>query len=127
MPTSILKQRDNLIASLQVSPTDADWLQLRDDLLNKVGLFRSRGVIIDVAALDVMDSFATRLLHSIAQTCRLRGAETIIVGIRPEVALTMVHLGLTARLAGIGTALDLEDALDHLEQRRMDQSVADER
>ncbi len=125
MPISILKERNILIASLQVALSDADWMQLRDDLVDRVGRFRARGVIIDVAGLDIMDSFATRLLHSIAQGCRLRGAETVIVGIRPEIAITMVQLGWTARLAGIGTALDLEDALEMLEQTPTDESMVD--
>jgi rsbT antagonist protein RsbS len=121
VPISILKERNNLIVSLHTSPTDAEWLRLRDDLLNQIGRFRSEGVIIDDSGLDVMDSFATRLLHGIARACRLRGAETVIVGIRPEVALTMVQLGWTARLAGIVTALDLEDALALLAQPPQDQ------
>ncbi|MBI4319724.1 MAG: STAS domain-containing protein [Chloroflexi bacterium] len=120
MPASILKERDYLIASLQVALADADWLHLRDDLLERVGRSRSRGVIIDVGGLDVMDSFATRILHTIAQACRLRGAATVIVGIRPEIALTMVQLGWADRLAGIETALDLEDGLDLLERRLAD-------
>jgi rsbT antagonist protein RsbS len=116
MPASILKERDYLIISPQAALSDADWTQLSDDLLEKVGRFRSRGVVIDVAGLDVIDSFATRILHTMARACKLRGAETVIVGIRPEIALTMVQLGWTDRLAGIGTALDLEDGLDLLDR-----------
>jgi rsbT antagonist protein RsbS len=70
------------------------------------------GVVIDVSALDVMDSFATRTLRGIAQTTRLRGADTVIVGIQPEVAFSMVQLGLT--LDGIATALDLEEGCARL-------------
>jgi rsbT antagonist protein RsbS len=88
---------DYLIASIQAALTDADLLQLQDNLVNGVGKFRSRGVIVDVTALDVMDSFATRTLRTIAHTIKLRGAETVIVGIQPEVAFAMVRLGLTAR------------------------------
>jgi len=111
----ILKQRDYLIASIQAALTDADLLQLRDALVTQVGTFRSRGVIVDVTALDVMDSFAVRTLRDLAHMIRLRGAETVIVGIQPEVAFAMVQLGLT--LAGVSTALDLEEGLAFLDKR----------
>jgi len=80
--------------------------------MEQVGKFRSRGVIMDVTALDVMDSFACRSLRDIAQMIKLRGAETVMVGIQPEVAFTMVQLGLT--LDGVVTALDLEEGLAYL-------------
>ena len=74
----------------------------------------SRGVIVDVTALDVMDSFAVRTLRDISHMARLRGAETVIVGIQPEVAFAMVQLGLT--LKGVATALDLEEGLAFLDR-----------
>lgn len=109
MSVPILKQGDYLIASVLAALSDADLLRLQDDLAQKVGRFRSRGVIVDVTVLDVMDSFATRTLRAIVHTTRLRGAQTIIVGIQPEVAFSMVQLGLT--LEGVATALDLEEGL----------------
>ena len=112
MPVPILKQGDVLIVSIQSDLSDHDLLQLRDDVALKVGRFKSRGVVIDVSVLDVMDSFATRTLRTIGDTTRLRGAETVIVGIQPEVAIAMVQLGLT--LEGIPTALDLEEGLELL-------------
>src|ERR1043166_8803211 len=115
MHVPILKQHDYLIASIQSALSDADLLQLRDDLSERVGQFRSRGVIIDVTVLDVIDSFATRTLRGIAHMLRLRGADTVIVGVQPEVAFTMVQLGLT--LEGVGTALDLEEGLAYLDER----------
>lgn len=115
MRVPILKQHDFLIASVQDALTDADWTRLRTDLADQVGKFRSRGVIVDISALDVMDSFATRTLRSMAQVTKLRGAETVIVGIQPEVAFAMVQLGLG--LEGVATALDLEEGLDILEVR----------
>jgi len=111
----ILKQGDYLIATIQSVLVDADLLQLRDDVADRVGHFRSRGVIIDVTVLDVIDSFATRTLRGIAHMVRLRGAETVIVGIQPDVALAMVQLGLT--LEGVGTALDLEEGLAYLDAK----------
>lgn len=110
MPVPILKQGDVLIASIQAALSDADLAALQDDLAQRVGRLRSRGVIIDVTALDVLDSFATRTLRGIAYTAKLRGASTIVVGIQPEVAFAMVQLGLS--LDGILTALDLEEGLE---------------
>ncbi len=115
MHVPILKQSDYLIASIQSVLSDADLMQLRDDLSARVGQYRSRGVIIDVTVLDVIDSFATRTLRAIAHMLRLRGAETVIVGIQPEVAFMMVQLGLM--LEGIGTALDLEEGLAYLDRK----------
>ena len=112
MPVPILKQGSVLIASVQAALTDRDLLQLKDELAEKVGRFRSRGVIIDVTALDVMDSFATRTLRGIAATARLRGAQTVVVGIQPDVAISIVQLGLT--LEGVATALDLEEGFELL-------------
>jgi rsbT antagonist protein RsbS len=114
MKVPILKLNDYLIASVQSILTDTDFLHLRDDLAEQVSRFRSRGVIIDVTVLDVMDSFAVRTLRAIAHITKLRGAETVIVGIQPEVAFAMAQLGLT--LVGISTALDLEEGLSYLDQ-----------
>ena len=112
MAVPILKQGPYLIASVQSALTDADLLELRTALVELVGRYRSQGVIVDVTALDVMDSFASRTIRDMAHMIRLRGAETVIVGIQPEVAFTMVQLGLT--LAGVATALDLEEGLAFL-------------
>src|ERR1700746_3695772 len=111
----ILKQGEFLIATFQAALSDADLENLRRGLLQQVVRFRSRGVIVDVTAMDVMDSFASRTLREIAHMIRLRGAETVIVGIQPEVAFAMVQLGLT--LEGVATALDLEEGLAYLNQK----------
>jgi len=113
MRASILKQNKNLIASVQGSMTDADMMQLREELASGVRRHRSTGVLVDVTLLDVMDSFAVRTLRGIAQMVKLLGAQCVIVGIQPEVAFSMVQLGLT--LEGTMTALDLEDGLDVLQ------------
>ena len=81
----------------------------------QVGRFRSRGIIVDVTALDVMDSFVSRSLRGIAHMTRLRGAETVIVGIQPEVAFAMVQLGMN--FEDVHTALDLEEGLAFLQQQ----------
>jgi rsbT antagonist protein RsbS len=111
----ILKQGPYLIASVQAALRDADLVTLRDALTEQVGTYRSRGVIVDVTALDVVDSFACRTLSEIASMIRLRGAQTVIVGIQPEVAFSMVQLGL--RLEGVATALDLEEGLVYMNRK----------
>jgi rsbT antagonist protein RsbS len=117
MPVPILKQGEYLIATVQSTLSDADWRNLQDELLARVGRFRSRGVVVDVTDLDVMDSYATRILRGIADSTHLRGADTVLVGIQPEVAFAMVQLGLTARFEGVATALDLEEGLVLLARR----------
>ena len=114
MQVPILKQGNYLIATIQSALTDADLIQLRDELAGRVGRYRSLGVVIDVTVLDVIDSFSVRTLRAVVQMLTLRGAETVIVGIQPEVAFAMVQLGLT--LEGVGTALDLEEGLAYLDQ-----------
>jgi rsbT antagonist protein RsbS len=112
----ILKQGDVLIASIQSALSDQDLIQLRDDFADQVGRLRIQGVVVDVTALDVLDSFATRTLRGIAYVAKLRGAATVVVGIQPEVAFAMVQLGLS--LDGVATALDLEEGLAHVASAR---------
>jgi rsbT antagonist protein RsbS len=95
--------------------TDTEALRLRDDLVRQVGLYRARGIIVDLTALDLMDSFAARSLRTIAHMTRLRGADTVVVGVQPEVAFAMVQLGLT--FEDVHTALDLEEGLRFLDAR----------
>ena len=115
MNVPVLKQGDYLIGSVQAVLTDKDLIQLRDRLVEQVGKYRSMGVILDVTGLDVMDSFSVRTLRDMAHMIRLRGAITVIVGIQPEVAFSMVQLGLS--LEGVPTALDLEEGLAYLDSR----------
>jgi rsbT antagonist protein RsbS len=115
MRASILKQNRFLIASVQGSMTDSDLVQMREELASHVRQHRSTGVLIDVSMLDVMDSFAVRTLRGIAQMMKLLGAECVVVGIQPDVAFSMVQLGLT--LDSTMTALDLEDGLALLDAR----------
>ena len=116
MQVPILKQGDVLIATVQAALSDNDLIGLRSALGNLVRRHRSRGVIVDVTLLDVIDSFAARALRGIAQTTQLLGARTIIVGIQPDVAFSMVQLGL--ELEGTTTALDLEEGLALVRQAR---------
>lgn len=115
MPVPILKQGNYLIASVQAALSDTDAEKLQDDLMERVSRFRAQGIIVDVTAIDVMDSFAARSLRTIAHMTRLRGAETVIVGLQPEVAFAMVQLGLT--FDDMHTSLDLEEGLVLLDRR----------
>jgi rsbT antagonist protein RsbS len=112
MPVPILKQGDYLIASIQGALSDTEVIELRDDLTERIGRMRSRGVIVDVAAMDVIDSFVARSLRTIALSAKLRGADTVIVGIQPDVAVALVHFELN--LEPLQAALDLEEGLSLL-------------
>jgi rsbT antagonist protein RsbS len=112
MSVAILRQGDALIAAIQSDLTDSQVLALRDDLAERVGEHRLRAVIIDVSALDVIDSFVARSLRAMAITARLRGAETLVVGIQPDVAIAMAHFDLN--LEPLRTATDLDEALNLL-------------
>ena len=114
MDVAILKQGDHLIASIRSSLLDREVLELRDQLAEEVGRLRARGIVIDVTALDVIDSFVARSLRTIALTAKLRGAETVIVGIQPDVAVAMVQFKLD--LAPVRTALDLDEGLELLHE-----------
>lgn len=109
MAVSILEHRDYLIATIQAALEDRDLSDLEHALVERVSRSRSRGIIVDVTGLDVIDSFATRTLRDLAHAVRLCGAETVVVGIQPEVAIAMVQLGLP--FSGVATALDLEDGV----------------
>ncbi|GAB2758505.1 hypothetical protein GCM10027039_17810 [Terrabacter koreensis] len=114
---SIMRQGSTLIASIHTALDDSELVRFEHDLVAQIGTHRSRGVIIDVAALDVIDSFAAHTLRRIAEMARLRGARTVVVGIQPEVAFAMVRLGMRPAAGGdhVTTALDLEEGLALLE------------
>ena len=109
---SILRQGSYLIASIHTALDDSQLVRFQHDLIEQIGQRRSRGVIIDVAALDVLDSFGSKTLRNIGEMARLRGATTVIVGIQPEVAFAMVALGMGT--GSLHTALDLEEGLEYL-------------
>jgi rsbT antagonist protein RsbS len=108
MAVAILREGDYLIASIQTDLSDSEVVELRNELTELVGTHRARGIVIDVAALVVIDSFVARALRSIVLTARLRGAETVIVGIQPDVAIAMVQFRLN--LEPLRVALDLDEA-----------------
>ena len=114
MSVAILRQGDYLIASIRSDLTDGQLLGLRDDLAERVGAQRIRGIVVDVGALDVIDSFMARALRSIVQSAGLRGAETVIVGIQPDVAIAMVQFDLN--LEPLRAVLDLDEAVSLLDR-----------
>jgi rsbT antagonist protein RsbS len=120
----ILKVGRCLLVSIQVDMHDKLALALQDDLTQKLVASRARGVLIDISALDLVDSFIGRMLSNIAGMARVLDAQTVVVGMRPQVAITLVELGLT--LPGIKTALDVDRGLA-LINRLIDEPEGDER
>ena len=114
MSVAILREGDYLIASIQSDLSDSEVVELRNELTELVGTHRSLGIVIDVAALVVIDSFVARALRSIVLSAKLRGAETVIVGIQPDVAIAMVHFRLN--LQPLRVALDLDQARSLLDR-----------
>jgi rsbT antagonist protein RsbS len=108
MPVAFLRQGPYLIASIQSDLSDREVRGLRQELAERIGRYRSRGIVIDVAALEVIDSFVARALSAIVLTAKLRGAETVIVGIHPDVAISMVRFRLN--LQPLRVVLDLDEA-----------------
>jgi rsbT antagonist protein RsbS len=106
----LLKQGDMLIVPIQDVLSDKEFYQLQNEITEKIGNYQCYNVIVDVSVLDVIDSFATCTLRNIAQGTKLRGAQTIVVGIQPYVAFAMVQMGLTFQ----ETALDFEEAIERI-------------
>jgi rsbT antagonist protein RsbS len=111
---SILSEGPYLIASVHTALDDSQLTRFQHDLVERIRRERSLGVIIDVGALDVVDSFSSRTLCNLATMAQLRGAQTVIVGISPELAITMVQLGMV--LQPVHTALDLDEGLACLDR-----------
>jgi rsbT antagonist protein RsbS len=111
----ILKLGDCLLVTIQVDMHDQLAVTLQDDLTQKIAQVRARGVLIDISALDVVDSFIGRMLDNIASMSRILDAHTVVVGMRPAVAITLVELGLA--LEGIRTALNVERGMELIRAR----------
>jgi rsbT antagonist protein RsbS len=105
----IYKIGDVLLVSIQIDLQDQDALNLQDDLSNRIVATGAHGVVIDISALEVVDSFIGRMLSTIAAVSRVLDARTVVVGMRPAVAITLVELGLSR--PGVETALDVERGL----------------
>ena len=115
----ILKLRDFLLVSIQVDMHDRLAMQLQDDLTAMIVRTKARGVLLDISALEIVDSFIGRVLANIAAMARVLDAETVVVGMQPAVAITIVEMGLD--LSGIQTALDVDSGLEMLERAVFEQ------
>lgn len=111
----ILKMGQYLLASIQIDMDDRTALALQDDLTNQIVKHRAKGVLIDISSLDVVDSFIGRMLANTAAMARILDADTVVVGMRPSVAITLVELGLS--LHGVRSALNVERGMDLLRER----------
>ena len=114
----ILKMGDFLLVTIQVDMHDRLAMTLQEDLTDRIVKARARGVLIDISALDVVDSFIGRMLGHIAAMSKILDAETVVVGMRPAVAITLVELGLS--LPGIRTALNVDKGMEVLRDSRDD-------
>ena len=111
----ILKMGEYLLVTIQVDMHDRLAMTLQDDLTARIVEARAKGVLIDISALEIVDSFIGRMLADIAAMSRVLDAETVVVGMRPAVAITLVELGLS--LTGVRTALNIERGMDVLRER----------
>jgi len=120
----ILKMGDFLLVTIQVDMHDQLALTLQEDLTDRISRTSARGVLIDISSLEVVDSFIGRMLGNIAGMSRVLDAETVVVGMRPAVAITLVELGMS--LSGVRTALNVERAMDMLQASVTTSAVASE-
>ena len=114
MKIPILKLKDILITSIQIDLTDEEAIEFQTDVLAKVSETDAKGVIIDITALDVVDSFMARVLNNTATMVRLLGAEVVLCGMQPSVAITLIDMG--RELIGVKTALNLDQAVDNINE-----------
>src|SRR5689334_3571234 len=114
----ILRMGKYLLVTIQVDMHDRLAMQLQEDLTNRIAKEQSRGVLIDISALDIVDSFIGRMLADIAGMSRVLDAQTVVVGMQPAVAITLVELGMA--LPGVRTALNVESGMDLLREIRGD-------
>jgi rsbT antagonist protein RsbS len=120
----ILKMGEFLLVTIQVDMHDRLALTLQDDLTSQIVKYGTHGVLVDISTLEMVDSFIGRMLGTIASMARLLDAETVLVGMQPSVAITLVELGLT--LAGIRTALDVEKGMVALQRALANRESGDE-
>ena len=118
----ILQMGSTLLVTIQVDMQDQMALALQDDLANKISAADAKGVLIDISALEIVDSFVGRMLASISGISRILDATTVVVGMQPAVAITLVELGLS--LEGVRTALNVERGMELLQKSRKEKPLA---
>jgi rsbT antagonist protein RsbS len=121
----ILRLRDLLLVTIQVDMHDRLAIQLQDELTSRISETGARGVLIDISSLDIVDSFIGRMIANIAAMARVLDAQTVVVGMQPAVAITLVELGLT--LPGVRTALNVDRGMALLERVSGEPLAAEER
>ena len=119
----ILKMGKALLITIQVEMHDKLALVLEEDLTERISSTGAKGVLIDISSLEIVDSFIGRMLDNIAAVSRVLDADTVVVGMRPAVAITLVELGLS--LAGVKTALNVERGMQ-LIQQKLDSAAEDD-
>ena len=124
MKIPILKLKDVLLTSIQVDLTDQDAIEFQADVLREVSETDARGIVIDITALDVVDSYMARVLNDIARMVQLLGADVVLSGMQPMVALTLTEMG--RELIGVETALNLDQGLDKLRRIIGERGAGDE-
>lgn len=117
----ILRMGDTLLVTIQVDMQDQTALTLQDDLANRIAATGASGVMIDISALEIVDSFVGRMLTSISGIARILSATTVVVGMQPAVAITLVELGLS--LDGVKTALNVERGMELLRRSRLENDL----
>ncbi len=114
MKVPILKLREILLTTIQIDMSDEDSLAFEDDLLRELNKTQAKGVIIDITAMDVVDSFMARVINDTANQAGMLGAQVVLCGMQPDVALTLIEMG--RELIGVKTSLNLDQAFEQLER-----------
>lgn len=118
---TILKMGDNIIVPVQVELHDKAAVRLQEAILQKIEETEAKGLLIDISAVSIVDSFLARLMGDTSRMARMMGVETVLVGMKKEVVITLIELGMV--LTGIHTALNIEEGLQYLEEKRLEQVV----
>lgn len=118
---TILRMGDNIIVPVQVELHDQGALRLQESILQKIEESGAKGLLIDISAVNIVDSFLARLMGDTSRMARLMGVETVLVGMKKEVVITLIELGMV--LTGIHTALNIEEGLQYLEEKRREEEM----
>jgi rsbT antagonist protein RsbS len=120
---TILKMGDNIIVPVQVELHDKEALRLQAMILQKIEETGAKGLLIDISAVSIVDSFLARLMGDTSRMARMMGVETVLVGMKKEVVITLIQLGMV--LTGIHTSLNIEEGLQYLEEKRLEATDTD--